>query len=218
MSIGELLSLKARIWKEQVFAFKRYAAQDIRFAICDLSLGVWGLFSNPYRVCRKFLQKKGEEQIYAYGETPLTTLEKIVTECRLCSADHWLELGSGRGKGCFWVGRFIGCRVTGVEWIPQFVQQSRLLARLHRFRNVNFLCKDFAEAPFSQATAVYLYGTCLSQGVLKTLLKKMIALPPGAKVITISEPLASSSFRLEKTFSVCYPWGRTNAYLHIKKG
>lgn len=217
MSIGELLALKRRIWKEQFASFCRYGRKSFRFALCDLSYGLWGLFSNPYRVCRRFLEKRGEEEVYAYGETPLSTLEKIVTQCQITSQDHWLELGSGRGKGCLWMEHFVGCQVTGVEWIAAFVRQSRFLASLYGFKQATFLCQDFAEAPFRKATVVYLYGTCLPEAQIASLLRKMETMAIGTKVITVSAPLVSSSFRLERSFSVWYPWGRTNAYLHRKK-
>ena len=50
--------------------------------------------------------------------------------------------------------------------------------------------------------------------------KKMKTLPKGAKVVTISYPLSSQEenfFRLYKSFEVSFPWGSTNAYLHIKE-
>ena len=100
---------------------------SIRFAFIEFSFALLSLFSNPYRVCRKFLQKKGAKEIYAYGETPLETYRKIAAVCGVGPNDEWLELGAGRGKGCFWIANLIGCRVRGIEWVPQFVWMARAL-------------------------------------------------------------------------------------------
>ncbi len=175
------------------------------------------LFSNPYRACRKFLQKRGEKEIYGYGETPFAALETIAEKCRLSPVDHWLDLGAGRGAGCFWMALSTGCRATGVEWVPSFVRLARLIAFLSGSDRVSFECKEMVEADFSQATAVYLYGTCLPDEKVARLAEKMKQLPPGARVVSVSEPLNAPHLPLVESFPLTYPWGETEGYLHIKK-
>jgi hypothetical protein len=174
-----------------------------RFALLDLSFGFLSLFSNPYRTCRKFLEKQGVENIYAYGETPLQTYERIVRECDVGAEDTWIEMGAGRGKGCFWLSHFVRCRVIGVEWIPQFVRRANLLKTLFQMRRLEFQNLEIEKADLSQATVIYLYG-----------LWPALDIPKGVKVITISEPL--EGFSVIKTFWVRYPWGRTSAFLQIR--
>jgi hypothetical protein len=215
MSIGELFQIKTRIWRDQIRSIRRYY-KNPRFALMDLSFGLVYFFSNPYRTCRKFLEKRGELDVYAYGETPLTTYEQIAHACGIQPKDHWLELGSGRGKGCFWIARFIGCQTTGIEWVPQFVRRARFLKSLFRQKNIFFEIKDMREVDFTGSTVVYLYGTCLSDEFLQQLSEKMRELPQGAKVISVSEPLDCERLTLAKTFEVGYPWGNTEAFLHIK--
>ncbi|MBX7065874.1 MAG: hypothetical protein K1X28_01465 [Parachlamydiales bacterium] len=188
-----------RIWKDRFDAIRLYYKRP-KFALIDLSFGLLGLFMNPYRTCRKFLQKRGEENIYAYGETPYTTYEKIAKECGIGPNDTWIELGAGRGKGCFWLNHFTGCKVIGVEWVPSFVYFAKLLKRLFRIKNVQFECIDIKKADLSGATVIYLYGLWLD-----------LKIPKGAKVITTGEPLYSN--RVLKSFWVRFPWGRTTAYL-----
>jgi len=182
----------------------------VRFALINFAFAFLTLFSNPYRVCRKFLQKKGNKEIYAYGETPLETYKKIASVCEIKSTDCWLELGAGRGKGCFWMAHSIGCRVQGIEWVPQFVWIARALKTLFRVHNASFHLQNIGDTDFSTATAVYLY---LYEAPPLT---KMEQLPLGAKVITVSEPLETPFLTLKKTFSIRYPWGRTQAFLHEK--
>ncbi len=213
MSIGEFFAVKQRILRDQCHAVRHYY-KNPRFALLDLSYGLLSLFFNPYRICRKFLQKKGEKDIYAYGETPYATLQQLATASHLQPNDRWLELGSGRGKGCFWIAHFIGCQTTGIEWVPHFVKMGRFLSACFRIKNVTFKMQNMEDADFASTSAVYLYGTCLPDDTIHSLVEKMKALPKGARVITISFPLESGAFILKRSFAVHYPWGETEAYLH----
>lgn len=179
-----------------------YYKKRPKFALIDLAFGCIALFVNPYRVCRKFLQKKGEENIYAYGETPYLTYERIVRECGIGPNDTWIELGSGRGKGCFWLNQFTGCKAIGIDWVPSFIFFAKCLKRLFGVKGVEFQCTDFEKADLSQATFIYLYG-----------LWPHLNIPKGIKVITTGEPLEGC--QVIKQFWVRYPWGRTAAYLQI---
>lgn len=218
MSIGELYKIKKRLFFDQLFVIKKYYLKDFRFALADLCLSFLCLFFNPYRVSRKFLQKKGEEKVYVYGETPLQTLHKIVSELDLQKNDAFFELGSGRGKGCFWVCSFVGCKTVGIEWVPLFSFFSKGIAKLLFFKNLSFCTKNFHNTSFEKATALYLYSTSMEEKEIALLLKKFEKeLPFKAKVVTISSPLPQNfSFKLKKMFPVQFIWGETTAYLHEK--
>lgn len=192
-----------RLWSERLHAIRHYYKSP-KFALIDLVFGFVALFMNPYRVCRKFLQKKGAEEIYAYGETPYSTYQKIAEECKIGPSDTWVELGAGRGKGCFWLAHFTGCKVMGIEWIPQFIWQARAIKALFRIKRIQFEQLDIERADLSRATAIYLYG-----------LWPNLKIGKGVKVITISEPLEGTI--LLKRFWVRFPWGRTTAFLQIQK-
>jgi len=216
MSIGDFFKIKGRIWSDQIHVVSNFYKSP-RFAGIDLAFGFFSLFSNPYRTCRKFLQKKGKKEIYAYGETPLSTLEIIAKTCELKPEDTWMELGSGRGRGCFWIAHFIGCKTIGIEWIPSFIRLGSFLKSCFQMKNLSFHLQNMEEADFRSATVIYLYGTCLETESLDKILQKMEALPTGARVISVSEPLANNHFVLQKEFDVQYPWGETKAYLHFRK-
>ena len=113
MSIGDLYRVKKANFRFQWETVRLYYRKSWRFALSDLSLGFASLFFNPYRTCRK----NGS----IYGETPPASLRRIASFCDLTSQDSWLELGSGRGKGCFWISHFIGCETVGIEKVPLFI-------------------------------------------------------------------------------------------------
>src|SRR5262245_59889016 len=99
------------------------------FLKADISLMLMYLFHNPFTISKRFLMKRGEENIYAYGETPLTTMEKIAHEIQITAQDCVFELGYGRGRTCFWLNSFIGCRVVGIEFIPDFIERANRIKK-----------------------------------------------------------------------------------------
>lgn len=179
------------------------------------------LVNDPFGISKRFLKNRGDKEIYAYGETPLSSLEQIAKECRLTPSDLLFELGCGRGRTCFWLHQFIGCRVVGIEQIPDFVERANHIKDKFHVEGVEFRQGDMLDADLTGATAIYLYGTCLERPFLAKLVKKLEKLPSGTKVITVSYPLADYSdksvFEVMKRFPVKFNWGTTDVYLQIKK-
>jgi hypothetical protein len=206
MSIGELFQIKRILWKIRYEEARLYYPLSFRFALLDTAISFSALLFNPYRL----LRKRGS----VYGETPLETYRRIAAFCDIRPSDTWLELGSGRGRGCFWMGLFIGCRSVGIERVAPLVYFSKLLSLAHS--KVRFVRGDLKDADFSSASCVYLYSTCMSEKELQSVTKKMEKLPKGAKVVTISSPLPTNEkIALSGTFPVRFPWGDSMAYLHI---
>ena len=205
------MNIKLFLFREQLSVICRYYSR-LRFALLDLFVAFCTLFFNPYRVCRKFLERRGESNIYAYGETPITAFAHIAQAANLSSQDHYIELGSGRGKTCYWAALWTGCRVTGIEWIPFFVRFSRLVAALFRL-NADFKRQSIAEADLSGATVVYLYLFDIPEALSERLLQ----MPEKSRLITISEPFDSSAFECTQIIPLHFPWGSSEAYLHRRK-
>lgn len=217
MSISKFFFIKRFFWKEQLQVIRRYYPKSFRFACIDLSLGILSLFVNPYRACRKYWEKQ-EVSFPFYGETPITTLEKIINYLQLSSDDVFLELGSGRGKGCFWVSQIVGCTVIGVEKVPYFASTSDLLSRFFRTSNLKFITLDMEKADVSQATCIYLDTTGMSEGQLIKLGKQMENIQDGARVITVSNPLKSQQlFSQEIPRIFPFPWDEAKVFSQIKK-
>lgn len=194
---------------------KRLYYGNKQFKSCDNALSRLYRLSNPYRICRKFLQTLGEKEVDLYGETPLTGLEKIAREASLGPQDHLFELGCGRGRGAFFLAHHIGCHVTGIEWVPEFINKAK---KIKSPSHLSFRCEDMFACDFKGATAIYLYGTCLEDHSIHKLISSFKNLPTGTKFITVSYPLSdySSQFRLIKTFSINYPWGEADVFLQVK--
>lgn len=193
----------------------------LTFFQIDAALLLLYLFRNPYKISKEFLIAKGAEDIHRYGETPLTTMEHIARECGLRKEDTVFELGCGRGRSCFWLNAFIGCKVIGIEWIPEFVRLANDIKRRCHVRGVEFYAQDMTKASFYGATVIYLYGTCLEEENIKKLVQHFQSLPSGTKIITVSYALMEFGgrpfFEVMKLFSARFTWGEADVYLQVKK-
>lgn len=208
-----------RNFREYLKVISRYYRNPL-FRKVDTYLLRNYLLENPYWMSKEYLQSKGEGNLHSYGETPLTTMEKIATECGISTKDVVYELGSGRGRACFWLHCFKGCKVVGIEFIPNFVSIAQQVKLRYKISNVSFVFHDMLKADFSNATVIYFYGTSSDTSFIMKLIDKLKRLPPGTKIITVSYPLHSytdaSLFRLIKTFPARFTWGEANVYLQIR--
>jgi len=193
-----------------------------RFAKIDLTLLLTYFWNTPFVISKRFLQEKGANDPYTYGETPLTTLDEIMRKCKVTSQDVVYELGCGRGRNCFWLDSFIGCKVVGIEYIPDFISKANYIKDYFQVDQVEFRLQNISEASYNDATVLYLYGTCLEDPFLFALMKKFEALPIGTKIITISYPLSDYSnkplWEVMNRFPARFTWGTADVYLQIKKG
>ena len=207
-------------WEHLKVCLKYYS--NYQFAKADICLMMTYLFDNPFKLSKRFLTNRGEKEVYAYGETPLSTLDEIVRLCKVQAKDVVFELGCGRGATCFWLNTIIGCRVVGIDYLPAFIQRAdRIRKKLHMDK-LEFRLDDIVDTDLTGATVVYLYGTCLDEAVIKKLIQKFSKLPPGTKIITISYPLADfcegkNPFELMKRFEAPFTWGQADVYLQLVK-
>lgn len=183
-----------------------------------LRLYVW---ENPYTISKRFLEERGETEVYAYGETPLRSMQHIVQECGLTSADTIFELGCGRGRTCFWLALCLHAKVIGIDYIPGYIKKAEQVRIKYGLEDLLFKCEDFLEADLLQATAIYLHGTCMSDADILRLSEKLLKLPQGTKVITVSFSLSDypggTRWELIKKFPAQFSWGCADVYLQRKR-
>lgn len=225
MSIREffvLLWVNFTVFCRNTLEFFKIACRyygSLTFLKADVALRLMYLFHNPFTISKRFLLKKGEKDVYTYGETPLTTLEAIARQAEIVPSDCVFELGSGRGRACFWLSIFIGCRVVGLEYVPEFVERANRIKNKLKLQNVEFRCTDFFKTDYSEATVCYLYGTCLDDDSIKKMIAKFSKLKPGTKIITVSYPLSDyvekPLFEIVKHFTASYTWGEADVYIQV---
>ncbi|NGX34096.1 MAG: hypothetical protein K1060chlam1_00443 [Candidatus Anoxychlamydiales bacterium] len=222
MLIGKSIFLTIRV---KIFFFNQWLKSiryylNLKFLFFDFLFSFIYFFLNPYRVSRKFLEKKFNKKIYDYGETPITQMEKLIKYFKIPSKGTFLELGAGRGKLSFWLCFFLKYRVIAIERIPIFVKIANFFIKIFKTKNMKFLCKDMLKYDLKDIDIIYLYGTTLSSDKIKILINKFKKLKPFVKIITISYTLDKydNYFVCKKSFDISFPWGKTKAYLNIKRG
>lgn len=171
------------------------------------------LFSNPFRICRRFFQQRGEKQIHAYGETPLALWADLALFANLTPHDVFCDLGCGRGRLCFWTYSHIGCHTIGIDWVPSFIRKARFLSQLLRPApgRLLFLLARINEVPLEEVTVAYLYTFHPDEETLD-----FSRLPLGARVLSVSEPLDRPYFAIQAKKEVSFPWGDTEVFLNVK--
>ncbi len=206
-----------RFWEYLRSVFRYYG--NTRYRRVDLGLVANYLFENPYGVAKRFAMQKGEAELHTYGETPPLTMEEISKRCGITEDDVVYELGCGRGRSCFWMHCFLGCRVVGIEYNPHFVWKAQKLADKNKIQGVQFRCEDFFKSKMNDATVVYLYGTCLEDEFVAKVAKKLAFLPQGTTVVTVSYPLNDFCEKVlyehVDAFEAPFTWGK--AWVYVQK-
>ena len=186
------------------------------FRRVDLALRRAYFFRNPYRMLRRFLQRKGEKQIFQYGETPLFTIDLIVREFGVDKNSLLYDFGSGRGRVAFFLSTVHSVRTVGIEQLSDFVIIANQISAKYGLQAL-FISADFTSlASLEEPDFIYLCGTCLSDEIIGNLISKPFF---KTKWITVSYPLSdySSSFEIEKKLSGRYLWGETDIFLNKVK-
>jgi len=223
-SFFELLFLNLKVKVKNCWEYFKviyYYYSNGSFFLADTYLLVLYLFQSPFKISRDFLASQGESDLYTFGETPLTTLDTITKRVGLQQSDLVFELGCGRGRTCFWIHAFIGCRVVGVDNVPAFIHKANAVKERYSIPGVEFRLEDILKTDLAGATVIYLYGICYSSEFIRTLIYRLEALPKGAKVITVSyaleEFLKPIPFKIVDIFPADFTWGSGDIYLQVKE-
>lgn len=216
-----LLNIKVKIG--DFFEYLRIISNyypNIKFAKIDTYLIFSYLFKNPFAISKRFLLSRHAPDVHLYGETPLTTFEDIVKNCRLTAKDTVFELGCGRGRPCFWLNQFVGCSVVGVDFVPEFIKTAQHIQKKFDLQKIEFRCEDIVDTNLKGATFIYLYGSCFSDEFIKSLIKHFSTLAKGTKILTVSYPLTDytkqPTFEVIKCFPARFTWGIADVFLQVK--
>ena len=174
----------------------------------DLKLYFSYFFINPFRTVRKFLQRKGVDNPYQYGETSIKTIDKLVKEAGgIEKYQYFADLGAGRGRAAYFIQKKYGCKAYAYEQVPIFVDKGSKL-----FPKVKFICRDYLNEDLSLMDLIYLYGTMMTESEILSFVNKVSS---NTKVITISYPLTDydSRFKVLKIIDVKFQWGTTKGYI-----
>lgn len=176
----------------------------------DLALLKSSFCNNPYKIGSRYVKESGNES-YTYGETPLTSLEKIVKECDITKEDKVFELGSGRGRAALWLAAYLGCKVVAIENVPELYELSKKALTMP---NIKVIRGNFLKRSLEGATVVFLFGSCLSEEEIDQLTERVKSLKKNTKIITVSFPLKRYC-EVVKVFEVPFLFGKASVYYQL---
>jgi SAM-dependent methyltransferase len=187
------------------------------FKALDLKLKNYYSITSPYEISKGYQElNPSQENLYLYGETPLNVYEEFSKKWNISEKDTFLELGSGIGRGLFFLASFFHCKCIGVEWVSEYVNQAKKIAKFNNLKDVYFVRSDIFEIKFPQVNYIYLFGSCLKTEEILSLCSKFKLQTPNAKIITVSFPLSfyDESFEIIDELLVEYEFGKTSVYLN----
>jgi len=176
---------------------------------------------DPFRISKEYLIAKGAEEIYAYGETPITVWNEIAKRTTLTPKDQVADLGCGSARGLFFLDSYYGCSVVGVDWISEFVERARKIsAQAGLSERAKFYTQEIVHTQLEGATLIYLYGTCLENEVILQLIESFKKLKLGTRIVTVSfslnEYCGLNFFCVKEEFEALFPWGKATVFIQEK--
>jgi hypothetical protein len=190
-----------------------------KFFFIELTTFALYFFQSPFRLIRKFDENHPDQAIGPYGETDFRAFEKLLDGFSIPKTATLADLGSGRGRLCFWLSCVRGqSHVVGVE--REIVMVERALSIRHRFnvKQLSFQFGDWEKVHLDEIDVFYLYGPAMSDERIVRAAAKLQKLPVGTKIITVSAWLGEvmpDRFQLVKTLPIRFPWGKTEAFLQM---
>jgi hypothetical protein len=187
------ITLRSKVYHflDFLYVLTRCYPRNYWFTKIDLALLLDYWLESPFVISKRYLQLKFEPDIYQYGETPISTIERIAQKLAINENDHVFELGSGTGRCAFWLACFRKCRVTGIEQISQFTDcTQRILDHCKPLKQkINFIKGDFLVENLSAATIIYLYGSKMSNREIESLILNLRGIKQGTRIVTVSYSL-----------------------------
>jgi len=146
---------------------------------------------------------------FAYGELSLHSLQKILSTLNSEKYTTFLDLGSGKGKCCFYA-HMKGYTSRGVELNPAFTSFSSLMNKLFFRNRITFIKGDFLSLAQQKADIVLLSPLCMDEQDLKSFGKKLVT--TSRVVIAVGCPLPDVP--VSRTMPCLTSWGITACYIH----
>lgn len=138
----------------------------------------------------------------------------VLAKIRLDRKDHVLDIGSGLGGTARYLASNVGCRVTGIDLTPEYVELATFLsartglADRTEFRTASALAMPFADATFDAAVTFHVAMNIKDRGRLYREIARV--LKPGAP-LAIYDVMKGPGKGLE--FPV--PWAEAGTNSHL---
>lgn len=173
----------------------------------------------------KQARQQSDAMDYVYGEIDPTAFIALLSLVKPGPTTVFYDLGSGIGKTvllCAMV--FHVQRSCGIELFSHLdaaakTQRLRLQTyRNYSQKNIHFICGDYLQENFEDATLIFISATALFGDTWKKLNQRLENLTTCPLIITTSKPLTTKRYGCVYQTRVQMSWGVVNAYIHRNIG
>ncbi|MBI2568064.1 MAG: class I SAM-dependent methyltransferase [Candidatus Schekmanbacteria bacterium] len=175
--------------------------------------------SSAYRIChwsREADVGAGPGEL-TYGETLFGSAIRILRHVQIRPGERVLELGAGRGIVALVAAIVFRADVHAFDVLWPFVRRGRLVARILCLSNLHWHRQDLATVSLENADVVYLAGTCLQEARRELVADHVQALKPGARIASVSEPIASVDLEELGELELDFSWGKSRVYFQQRR-
>lgn len=151
---------------------------------------------------------------FGFGETPPSTLKKIIESIDYQDYNLFVDLGSGRGKAVLTANILYDLKGIGIELLPTHVCRSRKLKQAFGIEQVEFLQKDIFNSDLSKKGIYYVVATSFDEPTAWKLNEKFKEIPMGSTIITVHHKLTKPEFKLTSNFQGIFSWGFDQVYFY----
>jgi hypothetical protein len=145
-----------------------------------------------------------------YGYTPLATALWLMWQAQVNRSSYLVDVGSGRGRVLI-AARFCGARSMGVELDNN---HHHFAKRALQGLDVELRHEDAKTTDLRSATHVYLAWTTWSLQTRQQIKTKLMQMPVGAKVISVTWPLVIDGFVARRQSTYLFSWGFSPIWIY----
>lgn len=205
--------------------------------LCQVATLLDALYKNvySYRVSTKERARLGyQDDAFIYGEINFVSFILLLDKIKPLPGQVFYDLGSGSGKAVFTAALCYDLRkASGVELLPalcklaklqinksktlvQLSDKDRVTTYMHRVSSIEFINDNFLHYDFSDGDLIFINATCLSYSTWAILVKKLMMLKVGSRIMTTTKKIENEAFELVYQNRELMSWGLNTVYIYRK--
>jgi len=189
----------ASIWLNEFFQWRKCSwwwdlRRELKQEFRDL---------DPYRLVMK-LRGPYHMGSLAFGETPPSSVAKILNTINLPKGSRVVDFGAGRGMPCL-TAAALGYRSLGLEYFQVYTERSQRVAQRLNLE-ATFESGNFLDRPLPEADLYLVSTTAFPEETRQQLLTKLLEVSPNAWVVT-QDWILGPPFVNERLQELPVSWG-----------
>lgn len=148
---------------------------------------------------------------FVQGSTPWWVLKRL---CGIGGVGHgkrFVDVGAGNGHAAAVISVLSQASGFAVEPVASLREGAR--ASLHALGVPVVLAASIEEVPLETCSAAFASWTCWDRATRASVLEALTALPPGARLLTVTHPPHHPMFRLGPRHTYLFPWGPDDIFV-----